>query len=84
VPRRAESSRIRRITVAPSMPGRTPSTTMAAGRHPQAVLAGLGTDHGEAGILERAPEQVAEDRAVIDHQDGLAGCALAHERGSRP
>ena len=48
-PRSAASSRIRRITVAPSMPGSTPSTTIAFGRvvgdaaSPSSPVAGVST-----------------------------------------
>ena len=76
VPRSAASSRIRRITVAPSMPGSTPSTSTASGRllgrDAQPFFAARRDEHRVPGALERAAQRLAEGRAVVDDQDGRA------------
>ena len=66
-----------RMTVAPSMPGSTPSTRTASGRsggHAQAFLAARREQDAVAGALERAAELLAEGRAVVDDEDRGARC----------
>ena len=93
MPRSAASSRMRRITVAPSMPGSTPSTTIASGRtagrrerRPSSPVAA--SDDRVAGVAASARRSVSRKvrlssmtRTVADRSRGAGPRAAA--RGAR-